>query len=385
MSRAVLGVGGVCRLRYLARMPDREILSDIASRGPARPNPFAGGGLDRAPHLRRDPAALAIHLAHPGTGVVPVWRSRSLVVARPGEDGLEAGLLAPAAAGALCEPREEWVFLGLREGRALFAAGIADDGDARQDPGSPGAGDASADPEREPRVPVEGARFRDLRGVGALLSQADGSLLACARALVTWQSRHRFCGACGHPTVPHEAGHVRRCGDPACGLEHFPRTDPAIIVLVADGQRCLLGRKAFWPDGVYSTLAGFVEPGESLAEAVRREVLEESGIEVGDVRYHSSQPWPFPSSIMLGFHAVRAGGDVRVDTTELADARWFHRDEVVDRETSGLRLPGRVSIARRLIEDWLGGEVEPISAPGRSSGRRPGGHGTVASTTGENA
>jgi len=334
-----------------------EILSGVAGDGHRRPNPFAGGGLDRATHLRADPRWLSDRLSDPTSRVVPVWRERSLVVRTAGEAGPEADdlayepeLLTPEVAASASEPPGEWIFLGLEEGRdggrALFAADVA--GDAGK------AGEVGEEPPAG--SPLDGAgEFLDLRGVGAMLGQGDGSLLAYARAIVTWSRRHRFCGSCGSPTRPEQGGHVRRCGDETCGAEHFPRTDPAIIVLVTDGDRCLLGRKDIWPEGVYSTLAGFVEPGESLSEAVAREVREESGIEVGSVRYRSSQPWPFPASLMLGFRAERVGGELTVARQELVDARWFERADFARRRDIGLRLPGRVSISRRLIEDWLGG------------------------------
>lgn len=150
---------------------------------------------------------------------------------------------------------------------------------------------------------------------------------------------------------------MRRCTNEDCGAEHYPRTDPAIIVLVTDRDRCLLARKPEWPAGMHSTIAGFVEPGENLREAVAREVLEETGIEVGEVVFHSSQPWPFPSSLMLGFTAARVGGELRIDPGELEDAGWFQRSRIPELvETGELRLPGRVSIARRLIEEWLDSE-----------------------------
>lgn len=331
-----------------------EILSGVAGEGHRRPNPFAGGGLDRATHLRADPRWLADRLSDPSSRVVAVCRERSFVARTARKSGEEADglayepvLLPPAVAGSASEPPEEWIFLGLEGGqgggRALFAADVSGDaGEARE--------------ESPPGSPLDGAgEFLDLRGVGAMLGQGDGSLLAYARAIVTWSRRHRFCGTCGCPTRSEQGGHVRRCGDETCGAEHFPRTDPAIIVLVTDGDRCLLGRKDIWPEGVYSTLAGFVEPGESLSEAVVREVREESGIEVGSVRYRSSQPWPFPASLMLGFRAERVGGELTVARQELVDARWFDRADFARRREIGLRLPGRVSISRRLIEDWLTG------------------------------
>ena len=331
-----------------------EILSDVAEDSHRRPNPFAGGGLDRATHLRADPRWLSDRLSDPASRVVPVWRERSLVARAVGEVPVETDamayapvLLPPAAGASDLEPPEEWIFLGLEGGaeggRAVFAADVPGEaGEARQESPSDS--------------PLDGAgEFLDLRGVGAMLGQGDGALLAYARAIVTWSRRHRFCGTCGSPTRPEQGGHVRRCDDETCGVDHFPRTDPAIIVLVTDGDRCLLGRKDIWPEGVYSTLAGFVEPGESLSEAVVREVREESGIEVSSVRYRSSQPWPFPASLMLGFRAERVGGKLSVAHQELVDARWFDRADFARRREIGLRLPGRVSISRRLIEDWLAG------------------------------
>ena len=316
------------------------------------PNPFAGGGLDRATHLRADAKWLADRKSDPSSRVVPVWHSRSLVregtreLAAEGESTTyQPVLLPPAAADACSAGQDEWIFLGLDAsdgrpdgGRALFAADVPGDGAEWAAGALDGAG-----------------RFLDLRRIGAMLGQRNGSLLAYARAVVTWSRGHRFCGTCGSATEPGQGGHVRRCPSQACGAEHFPRTDPAIIVLVTDGDRCLLGRKDVWPEGVYSTLAGFVEPGESLSEAVVREVREESGIEVGSVRYRSSQPWPFPASLMLGFRAERVGGELSVAHQELADARWFDRADFARRREIGLRLPGRVSISRRLIEDWLAG------------------------------
>ncbi|MGH8304703.1 MAG: NAD(+) diphosphatase, partial [Steroidobacteraceae bacterium] len=175
-------------------------------------------------------------------------------------------------------------------------------------------------------------------------------LLAYARALSIWRTRHRHCGVCGAPTVPIHAGHCLACSNAACGEEFFPRIDPAIIVLVSDGERALLGRQASWPPRRYSTIAGFVEPGESLEDAVAREVLEETGVRIGSLRYDSSQPWPFPSSLMLGFFATApAGSAVRVGG-ELEDARWFTRAQL----TSGEALaPASHSISWRLISTWL--------------------------------
>jgi NAD+ diphosphatase len=221
-------------------------------------------------------------------------------------------------------------------------------------------------------VGLPGARFEELRPLAPLLEETEASLLAYARALSFWRVRHRFCGVCGSRSLPIRAGHVMHCTNAACGTDVFPRIDPAIIVLVTDGERALLGRQAIWPAGRYSTIAGFVEPGESLEDAVARETLEETGVVVLESRYHSSQPWPFPSSLMLGFMASAAPGSRASGSSELEDARWFTRAEIA----SGTpMLPPRTSISFRLIEHWFDatGEFPPmreIPAVGRWEARR---------------
>ena len=177
----------------------------------------------------------------------------------------------------------------------------------------------------------------------------DAALLAYARAMMYWHLRHQYCGVCGALTELLEAGHVRQCTNPECRATHFPRTDPAVIMLVISGELCLLGRQASWPAGMYSTLAGFVEPGEKFEAAVAREVFEESSVRIGRTTYHSSQPWPFPGSVMLGFHALAETTDIRVDHTELEDARWFERSWLLaQHDKTEFFLPGKQSIARRL-------------------------------------
>ena len=176
---------------------------------------------------------------------------------------------------------------------------------------------------------AELGQFQELRQVAALLDAPDAAILAHARAMAYWHQRHRFCGDCGSPTESREGGYVRVCSNAQCGQHHFPRSDPAIIVLVESGNRCLLGRKSSWPAGQYSTIAGFVEPGECIEGAVIREVSEETGVQVGEIHYQSSQPWPFPSSLMLGFRARAVESTIRVDQDELRreDAQWFTREE----------------------------------------------------------
>jgi NAD+ diphosphatase len=299
----------------------------------SRPNAYTGSPLDRACQLREDADWIHQALADPETLFAPVWRSRSLM------KGLEAGrpeavLLTAAAAGAVRMQEGPWAFLGLSGGRPVFAV------------------DCSAAEDPLPLLPEGMGAFADLRQVAGLLPPGEASVLAHARGLMHWRTRHRFCGICGAACAPRSAGHVMICT--GCNTQHFPRTDPAVIMLVVRGDHCLLGHSHRFPTTVmYSTLAGFVEPGESLEEAVRREVKEETGVEVGEVLYHSSQPWPFPSSIMLGFHAEGLTEAITIDPEELKDARWFSRDEMRNHAAHGFSLPRVDSIARRLIEDWL--------------------------------
>ncbi|HLI22622.1 MAG TPA: NAD(+) diphosphatase [Stellaceae bacterium] len=295
---------------------------------------FYAGGMDRASHLRKDAAWLGERLAHATTRFVPVWRGQNLIADYEGAAPF-AALLPPEA---IDTAGKETVLLGIEGDCAYFAV------------------DLSA-----MEAPLEAIRkappsaFIDLRRVGPLLKRQEGSLLAFARGMSYWHSRHRFCGVCGAPTKAEEAGHVRRCSNEACNAMHFPRTDPAVIMLVHQGsERCLLGRQAAWPQGMHSTLAGFVEPGESLEEAVAREVYEETRIELQSITYHSSQPWPFPASLMLGFHAEAKTTDITVDKTELEAAQWYERSWLLaHQDDENFRLPRRDSIARRLLEDWL--------------------------------
>lgn len=301
-------------------------------------NFYAGSGLDRASHLRGDRAWVEARLTAPSSRFAPVWRSRNLVAASAeGRELPEPVFLDAAAASRLVEPDAPIVLLGLDSDIAYFAIDLSH----------------IEAPEPGPAV-APNSVFADLRSVGAMMGRHYGALLAYARGMLTWHRRHRFCGLCGGATDSAEAGFLRVCRNPECQHHHFPRTDPAVIMLVVDGERCLLGRQARWPAGMYSTLAGFVEPGETLEEAVAREVKEESGINVRRVRYHSSQPWPFPTSLMLGFYAEAASDAITVNGSELEDARWFERAWLRDNDgKGGFFLPRRDSIARRLVNDWL--------------------------------
>ncbi len=196
--------------------------------------------------------------------------------------------------------------------------------------------------------------FEELRMMAPLLNRDEASLLAYARAIVYWRNNHKYCGKCGALTKPVEAGHKRICTNPACGTEHFPRTDPAIIVLVSKNGKCLLARQSRWRAGQYSTIAGFVEPGETLEQAVVREVYEETSVEIQNVKYHSSQPWPFPAALMLGFTAEASTEKIRLLDNELEEAGWFSHEDIINKIKNGtLKFPPPVSVSFRLIEDWF--------------------------------
>jgi NAD+ diphosphatase len=291
---------------------------------------YSGTAFERAGERRRDQAWIAARLADPETRLVPVWRGRSLI-----RDG--AAVLLPAAESwHLVESApSEPIFLGIDERHALFALDLSHLEEAQ-------TGQLAGE-----------AQFTELYGIAIQLMRREASLLSHAAWLVHWTQRHRFCGACGHPTRAEEAGHVRKCGNPACGVSHFPRTDPAVIVVVEHDDRCLLARQKGWPDRLHSCLAGFVEPGESAEEAVVREVKEESGVTVGAVRFHGTQPWPYPCSLMLGFYAEAEAAALDLGDDELAEAAWYSRAELADPEALGIRLPRHDSIARRLIDDWI--------------------------------
>ena len=299
----------------------------------SRPNVYTGSPLDRAAERRDDAAWIAAALDDPASLFAPVWRARNLMRGKE-EDRPEAVFLSHEAAAALRSAAGAWALLGLIGGVPLFTV------------------DVSTTDDPAPLLPDGTSGFVDLRAVPGLLNGDDASIMAHARGLMHWRSRHRFCGVCGGACEPRSAGHVMFCA--ACDTQHFPRTDPAVIMLVHNGDRALLGHSARFPgSNMYSTLAGFVEPGESLEEAVAREVLEESGIRVGRVHYHSSQPWPFPASIMLGFYAEGVSEEITIDPDELVDARWFTRAELRAPRDHGFLLPRGDSIASRLIADWL--------------------------------
>ena len=295
-----------------------------------RPTLFSGPFLERRAELRDDPAWVEAARSDPDTRYVLAEGARQLV-----NVGVEIDIALLRNGDALVSRAADHslTLLGWFRGTRTVLVELAPDVLAH-----------------EPSFPPGATELRELRPLAPLLPADSASLLAYARALVLWRARHQFCGVCGARNAPARAGHVMRCG--RCENETFPRLDPAIIVLVtdADGQRALLGRQAAWPAGRYSTIAGFVEPGESLEDAVVREVAEETGVQVGDVQYQSSQPWPFPSSLMLGFSAVARSEAITLRDGELEDARWFTRADI---QAGHPALPPPGAISSLLIDGWF--------------------------------
>ena len=296
-----------------------------------RPNTLATATLDRVSDRRAEAEWVAAEWSSATTRVHVVWRGTFPVV---GDRSSFTDSRTIAGVGEHPTP----ILLGIIDGVTHFGV------------------DLSA----HDRLVVEAltsadATFSGLREVAGVLHADDANLLAATSGLATWHAKHRFCGTCGTQTEVHTAGHERRC--PSCNTPNFPRTDPAVIMLVTDGDRAVLGRQKIWPIGMFSTLAGFVEPGESLEDAVVREVREEVGLVCDSVRYSSSQPWPFPQSLMLGFHARAATTAIVVHPTEMDDARWFSRDELNAARTTPVRtmplIPPPLTIARRLLDEWL--------------------------------
>jgi len=294
--------------------------------------PFAGNPLDRASNLRRDAAWLEKHVRAAESRFLPFWRLN--VLARESEQS-ELCWLDTSIHDHL-EDGSTPLLLGLRDGIAHFAVDLS----------------PLADPIS--RVGIEGADFADARRIAVNLPEGDAGILAQSRALLEWHLRHRFCGTCGSPTAVGCGGNVRTCT--SCGAEHFPGPHAVVIMVVWRGDRCLLGRGRGWAQARYSALAGFLDQGETIEEAVAREVKEEVGLEVDEVVYHTSQPWPFPMSLMIGCFAHVKDEDVDVDPEELEEARWFSRDEIQraleSPESVDFGVPGRIAIAHHLIKAW---------------------------------
>ena len=308
---------------------------------------FAGSYLDRADRLRGNDAALARMRADPATRVLPFWQGRPLF---DEGDGPRLAWLRADDPQIAATP-DLWVFLGLNaQGTGHFAADLSH-------LALPGAGASGFDDDGG-LTWGPGRRFVEMRAVMAEMTHEDAGIAAAAKGIFEWRRSHRFCANCGAATVSAHAGWRLDC--PACGRTHFPRTDPVVIMLVLDGDRVLLGRHPSWPARMFSLLAGFVEPGESIEEAVRRETLEEAGITVGAVRYVTSQPWPFPASLMIGCVGAAAGSDITIDPTELETAIWVSRADMA-RALAGthpdIAPARRGAVAQAILRAWVDGLV----------------------------
>ena len=297
-------------------------------------NTFAGNPLDRASYRRTDEAWLAEQLAAPDSLAIAVWNGKPLVETAKG-GGTQIAYLAARMARELAGGPERLLFMGLWKKTAVFAVDLE---------GGPDPADG----------PLEGlGRFEDLRAIALTLPASDAAILATAKSMFEWRRKHRHCAACGEITETAEGGWKRVC--PACRVQHFPRTDPVVIVLAVKGERCLLGRQAAWPKGMYSALAGFLEAGESIEEACARELFEEAAVRVTAVRYHSTQPWPYPSSLMIGLIAQVETDDAVPDNIEIDEVRWFTRAEaraLIRGELADAKAPGALAIAHQLIKAW---------------------------------
>jgi NAD+ diphosphatase len=298
-------------------------------------NVFAGNPLERASYRRADEGWLAERLAEPGSLAVAFWNGKPLVEdAKSG--GVQLAYLAAGMAKALSAGWERLLFLGLWKETAVFAVDL----------------EGEADPADGP---LEGlGRFEELRGVAMTLPPTEAAIAATGKQVFEWRRKHRFCSACGAPTDPAEGGWKRICR--TCQTHHFPRTDPVVIMLATAGEKCLLGRQAAWPKGMYSALAGFVEPGESIEEACARELFEEASVRALRVRYHSTQPWPYPMSLMIGLFAEIEDGEAVADNVELEEVRWFTREEataMLGELSARARIPAGLAIAHQLIKAWV--------------------------------
>lgn len=288
---------------------------------------FTGNPLDRASMERADPNWVAAQRERADALFLPLWQAKPLL------KGQRAALLShPDIDGA---GHALQVFLGLRDGRPLFALAMPDS----EAPPLAGHGE-----------------FHDMRAAAFILPDIDTAIAGQAKALIDWHRRHGFCPNCGNATEIQDGGYRRVC--PKCAAEHFPRTDPVVIMLPILGEECLLGHNKRFQPGFYSAFAGFLEPGETMEEGVKRELHEEADVKIGGVRYHASQPWPFPSSLMLGCYADALSKDFRIDGHEIESARWMHRSEVRERlaghKDDGIKLPSAIAIAHKLVADWAG-------------------------------
>jgi NAD+ diphosphatase len=298
-------------------------------------NTFAGNPLDRASDRRADTDWLAGQLASSDSLGVAIWNGRPLVEDAK-EGGKQIAYLPAKLVADLAQGEERLLFMGLWKDTAVFAVDL-------EGPADPADG------------PLEGlGKFEDLRAVALKLPPTEAAIVATAKQMFEWRRRHGHCAVCGQPSRAVDGGWKRKC--PSCETEHFPRTDPVVIMLPYHGDRCMLGRQEAWPKGMFSALAGFLEPGESIEEACARELNEEAGLHAVKVRYHSTQPWPYPSSLMIGLIAEVEDEEGSPDRTELSEVRWFTRDEarqLIAGQIEGVAAPQRLAIAHQLIKAWV--------------------------------
>lgn len=307
-------------------------------------NTFAGNPLNRDSERRGDEAWLAEKLTDAESLAVALWNGKPLVEDVLGEDGqppkdgtgvVQIAYLRADLAQDLAGGNERLLYMGLWKDIAVFAVDV----------------EGAADPAEGPLKGL--GRFEELRGAAAAMPPADAGILATAKSMFEWRRRHRWCSACGQKTEVSDGGWKRICT--ACETEHFPRTDPVAIMLALHEGKCLLGRQAAWPAGMFSALAGFIEPGETIEEACARELQEEAGLKATAVRYHSSQPWPWPGSLMMGLMADVENADAAPDQTELEEVRWFTKEEaqqLIKGELEGVFAPPPLAIAHQLIKAW---------------------------------
>ncbi|WP_085306727.1 NAD(+) diphosphatase [Planktotalea arctica] len=314
---------------------------------------FGGSGLERAAHLRADTAALSTYRTNAASQAIVFWRGKPLI-RRGARDALARLSMSEHI---IASRASEAIFLGLENGCAIFAHDLSDWQPSGVDEEALGA---FFDPseQRHPDLPQSDV-FAELRANMTRLTPRDAELAASARALYSWHASHRFCAKCGGASEMSMAGWQRGCG--ACGGQHFPRTDPVVIMLITHENSVLMGRSPGWPEGMYSLLAGFVEPGETLEAAVRREVLEEAGITVGQVDYLASQPWPFPNSLMFGCKGAALDTDITIDPVEIEDAIWVSREEMMlsfAGENPKILPARKGAIAHFILKHWLSDRLE---------------------------
>jgi NAD+ diphosphatase len=299
--------------------------------------PFAGNPLDRASEKRTDVNWIESKRRDPTSLILPMWRLEPFLREANLTSDVGLGLVQPEIADSIVGKDAITIFLGLDGDRAVFAIDVSE----VEKPAN--------------SAPLAGqGYFREARTAAQMVSIKDAAIIAQAKAMIDWHQRHGFCPRCGAPTQLVDAGYRRLCGQ--CHAEHFPRVDPVVIMLATHGEACLVGRGKQFPTGMFSALAGFIEPGETIEEAVQRELMEEASLKVRDVTYYATQPWPFPSSLMIGCFARAENRDAKADENELAEVRWLERDHVRElikgKEVRGVRVPPPIAIAHHLIRTW---------------------------------